>query len=781
MIDKDVACAESHVKSKSSYTAMYSKSNSRGVMTLSAALCVAMTATCATLGAGAREVVETRNTSLVLERDDVGAWVLSYYGARLSNANDAGAMAWSSYCGTSDLGTRKPVSYACFGSRNVKGYVNAFDKFGGLCVTHADGCVTTDLFGEGVDTIDEGNDVTHLVLKLKDRPYPFYVRQHFRAHKASDVIETWVELENREAGAVRLVRMDSAAFLFPLMAHDLRVQSAAANWSSEGQITETSLGRGQTISLSGHGGVHGAWGSNPSFMLSVGGKATERTGTVFGGALCWSGMWDIAIGRDEIDTVTVCAGASTAAGGYVLDPGKAIDLPHFAFTWSERGKGQVSRNFHRWARECRLRNGKALRPVLLNSWEGSYFSFTEKTLHDMMDGVREMGGELFVLDDGWFGKGKYARDDRNRERAGLGDWVEDENHIPNGLSGLAAEARKRGLKFGFWIEPEMANTNSWLYTDHPDWIIREKNRSVAVGRGRSQVVLDFANPAVREHVFNQIDALCAKLPDLAYIKWDANADFMNYGSTYLDAAHQANLAFDYTKGVYDFLARLRAKYPQVAIQACASGGGRMEYGILGHCDEFWASDNTDARERVFIQWGASMFYPACATAAHVTKVPKKATRRSTPLKYRFDVAMTGRMGFELHPHDFSAEELVFAKKCVATYKELRPTIQQGDLYRLASPYENDYAALMYVNENLTEAVVFVLGLERGSRREYIPSLRLDGLDAQSRYRVEEVNMAGETHSLMNGKTIGGDALTSGGLRFVLRGDHDSAVFVLRAQ
>ena len=723
----------------------------------------------------------TASTQMSFQRDPSGAWLMTYYGPKFANAADAKALAWSGRYGRSDVDSFTPLTYTTFGASNNGGRSTGLAKFAGLCVTHADGGVTTELLGEKAETVADAAGVTHLVLTLKDSHYPFSVRQHFRAMGSSDVIETWVEIRNGEDGAVRLERMASCALLFPLAGREFRIQTASANWAAEGQLTEAEIARGQQVSISARSGVRDAWGSNPSFMLTVGPKATERTGRVIGAALCWSGMWDMSVRRNEVDALELLAGPSTAAGAYVLDAGKSIELPKLALTFSDRGKGQVSRNMHRWARDWRLPAGHKARPVLLNSWEGSYFSFTEKVLHDMMDGVKEMGGELFVLDDGWFGKGKYARDDVHRDKVGLGDWVEDLNHIPNGLADLDREARQRGLKFGFWVEPEMVNTNSWLYEAHPDWIIREKNRPVHVGRGGSQTVLDMSNPAVQDNIFGQLDALYSKMPELAYIKWDANADFFNYGSTYLDAAHQANLAFDYTKGVYSVLARLRAKYPNLDVQACSSGGGHMEYGFLGYCDEFWTSDDSDARERVFIQWGASQFYPACTMAAHVTASPNHQTRRVSPLKYRFDVAMTGRLGFELHPKDMTADEIKFAKQCVADYKRLRDTIQQGDLYRLASPYENEFAALMYVNEARTSAVVTYLGLARGIRRDYTPRLRFDGLDPAKRYRIREINVQGRTHSHLDGKTVGGDALMLDGFLCSLNGDYDSAVFELTAE
>lgn len=724
--------------------------------------------------------IDTETTTLAL-RVRAGAWNIEHYGAKAS-LPDVDALARASENGTE--GNVRNASYTAFGD-SAPGY--SMTRYGGLQVVHADGCVTTELAADGVERVAEGKGTGHVVLRHKDRFYPIRVDQHFRWYDGCDVIETWVEIENGEGGDVRLGRMDSFAVVLPPVGPSVRLQSASARWGAEGQIRESAVERGQSVAIGSHLGTRSAWEDNAAFMVSFGdGPATETAGRVFGGALCWSGAWDASVRHDAWDCVEIRSGASTLAGAYVLGAGKRLTLPTFAFTWSEDGKGRVSRAFHRWAREHRLPDGNRLRPILLNSWEGSYFTYTEQTLVDMMDGVAEMGGEMFVLDDGWFGTGKFARDDDGRDRGsgrqGLGDWVVNPKKHPLGLKWLAEEAEGRDLKFGIWVEPEMVNTNSHLYTAHPDWIVREPHRPVRVGRGGSQTVLDFANPEVRSNILGQLDALYASIPGLAYVKWDANADFYNVGSPSLPADRQSNLPFDYTTGLYGLLAELRARHPGIDLQACSSGGARMDYGFLKYADEFWTSDDTDARERVFIQWGASQFFPACAMASHVTASPNHQTHRETPLKFRFDVAMSGRFGFELHPKDMKPEEIAFAKRCVADYKRIRPTVQQGDLYRLASPYEGPYAALMYVGENADKAVVFAYGLSQGLLKDFTYPLRLRGLDPAKRYEVKEITrLDGKSaHTRSDGRVAAGAALMSIGIPARLKGDYDSAVFELTA-
>ena len=376
---------------------------------------------------------------------------------------------------------------------------------------------------------------------------------------------------------------------------------------------------------------------------------------------------------------------------------------------------------------------------------------------------------------------EVARDETNKDTAGLGDWCVNTNKLPHGLGWLADEAGRRGLKFGLWVEPEMVNTNSWLYQEHPEWVLREARRPLVCGRGKTQVTLDFANPAVRDDLFNQLDAVYAAIPSLAYVKWDCNANIWNPGSDCLAADRQPNLWYDYAMGYNELMARFQAKRPHVMVQACASGGGRMDFGSLRYADEFWTSDCTDPYRRVFIQCGASQFYPASAMACHVTASPNHQTKRETPLKYRFDVAMSGRLGIELHPGEMTAEELVFAKQCIADYKRIRPVVQQGDLYRLVSPYGGTHAALMYVNEDATRSAIFVYGLARNDLRDFPAPIPVRGLSEKIRYSIRELNMVnGKTHSPAVDTAVSGAAMMAMGLPVKLSGDYDSAVFELVA-
>ncbi len=368
------------------------------------------------------------------------------------------------------------------------------------------------------------------------------------------------------------------------------------------------------------------------------------------------------------------------------------------------------------------------------------------------------------MDDGWFGS-KYPRAVDN---AALGDWTVDVRKLPKGIEGLLADARRNNVKFGIWIEPEMANTTSELYEQHPDWVLKVPNRDAMMGRGGTQVVLDMANPKVQEHVFGVVDRLLSQYPEIAYIKWDANAPVMNHGSQYLPAADQSHLYIAYHNGLIDVCRRIREKYPDVIIQCCASGGGRANYGLLPYFDEFWVSDNTDALQRVRMQWGTSYFFPAIAMASHISACPNHQTFRTVPLKYRIDVAMSGRLGMEIQPKHMSNDEKELCRRAIADYKQIRPVVQFGNLYRLHSPYAgDDLASLMYVSDDRSLAVFYWYKLET-FKNQHLPRIKMQGLDPDRRYVIHELNRIDRQPLACEGKSYSGAYLMSHGLELPYR-------------
>ena len=643
-------------------------------------------------------------------------------------------------------------------------------KHAGLQVIHADGAVTLRLKETGREerTVEGGRIVT---VKLRDEHYPFYVTRYVKTWNDCDAVETWYDLCHDEQGPIRLLRADSFAAKVDCKADVVKVLTLTGATVWDANLSEATVANGQIAQYRSLAGTRDAWESNAAMMVSFGNDVDEERGKVLGVALEWTGTTDKRVRRNWNGGETeVFAGVDMTTGPYVLDPGKTFTTPKAILVWSEKGKGEVSRQYHRWARRHLMPHGDALRPVLLNTWCGAFFGFTEKTLIDMMDGVKGLGVEMLVIDDGWFGKGKYARDGRNRDRTGLGDWVVNAEKLPRGLGWVADEAARRGYKFGLWVEPEMCNVKSWLADAHPDWILREQNRPLVLGRGGSQATLDFTNPAVRDNIFAQLDAVYSTIPALAYVKWDCNANIVNPGSAYLKPDRQANLWYDYTIGLYDLLAKFQAKRPHVMTQACASGGGHLDFGFLRYADEIGTTDNLDPFRIVFILWGSAQFYPPGALGSEVIK-------GGPTIKYRFDVAMTGRLGLSLHPKRLSKADFAFARAAIADYKRIRPIVQNGDLYRLVSPYDGKMASLMYVSEDKGGAALFALGLDKDVVAE--ETLRLRGLDTDATYIVSEINRGVTLHAEIPATPRTGRELMEKGIHVKLSGKFDSAVFELR--
>lgn len=445
-------------------------------------------------------------------------------------------------------------------------------------------------------------------------------------------------------------------------------------------------------------------------------------------------------------------------------------------TWTEVKNGEKggSRQFHRWGRKYQLANGERERKVLLNSWEGVYFGINEERMHAMMDDAAAMGCELFVMDDGWFGN-KYRRNDTQ----GLGDWMVDTGKLPGGLTALCRFAAEKGISFGIWIEPEAVNTKSELFEKHPDWALKPMHHEPLTGRGGTQLTLDMSNPRVQDFVFNMFDTLLTRYTDIDYIKWDANAAFLNH--------EVSNIA--YHQGLVQTLQRIRAKFPNVTIQDCASGGGRVNWGYLPYFDECWTSDNTDAMQRLRIQWGTSLFFPAICMASHISASPNHQTFRSVPLKFRIDVAMAGRLGMEIQPKDMTEAEKEQCKRAIEDYKTVRPVVQFGDLYRLSSPYEGETSALMYVSEDKQKSVCYWYKLS-AYKDQHLPLLRLQGLDPEARYTIHELNALPGDSFPLEGKTFTGTFLMQHGVEMPQnhsirnrneRMDYASRVFVISAK
>ena len=696
-------------------------------------------------------VVSTPKTAMVFEIEKGQEPQFLYYGPaikgtdvdNLQKPNDGN---WSRADLYPAYGANHTQSETCFAMR------------------HGDGNLSTNLLVDSYslspisDKAPNGNnrEGNLLTVTLKDPVYPTTVRLYYLAYNDVDMIESWTDITNGEKQTVTLTQFYNP--LLPIHRNDVYCTHFHGSWASEAQLFEAKLQNG-LFQIKDKDGLRNATANRNEVMLSLDGPAKENTGDVIGAALCYSGNFRISIDTDDSDYHYYFAGINPDNSEYHLKKGETFSTPHSAYTYSVRGTNGVSQTFHSWARKYMLRHADQERMILLNSWEGVYFDINHEGMEQMMRDIKSMGGELFVMDDGWFGE-KYRR---LTDNAALGDWVVDTKKLPEGIERLLSDAKKNGVKFGIWIEPEMANTTSELYEKHPDWIIKAPKREPVMGRGGTQVVLDLSNPKVQEFVFSVVDNLLTKFPEIAYIKWDANAPVMNHGSQYLSMADQSHLYIEYHKGLISVLERIRAKYPDVIIQDCASGGGRANYGLLPYFDEFWVSDNTDALQRVFMQWGTSYFYPAIAMASHISAVPNHAVFRTTSLKLRCDVAMSGRLGMEIQPKNMTEEEKAFCRQAIESYKAIRPVIQFGDLYRLHSPYKGDnLASEMFVSPDKSKAVFFWWKLET-MKNQHFPRVKMAGLDPNRLYKVSELNRIDLKPLSCEGKTYSGAFLMQTGL------------------
>ena len=682
--------------------------------------------------------LSTPRTTIALDITKGESLKFLYYGDRLSAADAAQLQS---------AGTSGKDAYPVYG---LSGASEA-----ALSVCHADGNMTLQMDVQGFEEQAEAHAKV-LRVKLKDRYYPFYVDVCYRAYNDVDIIEMWTEIKHNEKSTVTLKQFDSASL--PIRRGNVWISHLYGSWANETQLSEEELKPG-TFVVENRDGTRNAHTSHGEVMFSLDGKPQENTGRVIGAAICYSGNYKLRAVTDDTEYHQFFAGIDDYNSEYHLRKGEVFTTPVTAFAYSKEGLSGVSRSFHRWGREYKLMHGDRERKILLNSWEGVYFDINEQGMAQMMADIKSMGGELFVMDDGWFGS-KYQR---NTDNCALGDWVVDTKKLPHGIGGLLDEAKKQGIKFGIWLEPEMSNTTSELYEHHPEWVVKAPNRDLQLGRGGTQVVLDLGNPKVQDFVFGIVDDMMTKYPAIDYIKWDANMNISNHGSQYLTANNQSHLFIEYHRGFEKVLQRIRAKYPDLTIQACASGGGRANWGVLPYFDEFWVSDNTDALQRVYMQWGTSYFFPAIAMASHISNAPNHQTFRTIPLKYRIDVAMSGRLGMEIQPKLLSDEEKAQCRKAIGEYKQIRPIVQFGDLYRLQSPYDRKgVASLMYVSDKKDKAVFYWWKTETFVN-QHLPRIAMAGLDAQKRYRITELDRIDNEPLAFEGKTFTGEYLMQNGL------------------
>ncbi|HVX17711.1 MAG TPA: alpha-galactosidase [Acidimicrobiales bacterium] len=653
-----------------------------------------------------------------------------------------------------------------------------------LRVTHADGATTTHLRVEHVETVDEpggsggaggeAGSSPGLTIVLVDDGRPLEVRLHFRP-EPHGVLRQWVEVVNRQDRPVTLHEVAAAAPL--LRDSGAHLTHFGGDWAAEWTPTWEPVTLGTRL-LESRGGVRPHLQRSPFFLLAPDGPATEITGTVVAGMLAWGGNVRFGFERSAHPVVRVWCGHNPFAAEYVLDPGEVFTTPEMCWAWSTEGVGPLSRRLHRWARERVVRDGDTVRPIVVNNWEATGFAFDEQRLVDLVDDTSDLGAELFLLDDGWFGDA-HPRDD---DDAGLGDWTVDPGKLPNGLTPVAERARERGVRFGLWLEPEMVNPGSSCYEHHPDWVVGQPGRPRR--EERQQLVLDVLQPEVADFVAGVFDRTLEATPGITYVKWDANRAMTDAGSPMLGADRQSNFWVDHARATWDVMATVATRHPDLTLMLCASGGGRVDVGTMRWFHEVWLSDNTDPLDRVRMQWAASHFLPALAVGAHVTRWGGR------PVAFGCAVAMSARFGFDLDTRALTPHEREVCRRAVGVYRRVRPLVQHGDLYRLVSPFEGDAdrAALAYLAPDRSAAVVFAYQLtaragaaDAGaaldpSHAGGLDALHVDGLDPDRDYAVTEIDLAaGDTD---RGVTTGA-ALAGSGLAWPLTSATTARIWHLR--
>ena len=703
--------------------------------------------------------VSTQNTDLVLKVSPKGRLYQVYYGDKLKNVADYDNISWNTYAASDGaVTTRGHEVYATSGNEDY------FEP--AVAITHADGNMTTYLYYKGVETkaIDGG---TETIITLQDNKYPDTVKLHYAAYDKENVIKAWTEISHNEKSAVTLWRYSSTMLYFD--ASKYFVTTYHSDWAKEGQPETVQLTTGKKI-VDTKLGTRAAMHAEPFFELGLNEPAKENEGNVVLGTIAWTGNFRFTFEVDNVGGLRVIPAINPYASDYKLKAGETFTTPEFIFTTSSTGTGQASRNLHDWARRYQVNMGMGDRMTLLNNWENTGFDFNQKSLAELMKDAKDLGVDMFLLDDGWFAN-KYPRKD---DHAGLGDWDVTHSKLPDGIPGLVRDAKAAGVKFGIWVEPEMVNPKSELFEKHPDWVIKQPNRDTYYYR--NQLVLDISNPKVQDYVFGVVDRIMTENPDVAYFKWDCNSPITNIYSPY-HKGNQGNFYIDHVRGVYKVMSRIKAKYPQLPMMLCSGGGGRMDYEALKYFTEFWCSDDTDPYERLYIQWSLSKFFPAKTMGSHVTNWNKK-----TSVKFRTDVCSSCKLGFDIDLKPLKGtDDYTYVQQAVKNWSRLKPVILDGDQYRLVSPYETDHSALNYVSKDKTHAVLFAYNLHPRYKEPRLLKVRMQGLDPQRQYKVEEINLMPGTTSTFdfNGKSFSGDFLMKVGLDVLSPDEGTSHVFELK--
>jgi alpha-galactosidase len=604
---------------------------------------------------------------------------------------------------------------------------------------------------------ERDDEAETLEITMKDPAAGLTVVLSYTVFEKWNAITRSARLINGGSSTIEVRRALSMSVDFAHDRYDLLQLSGA--WARERHVHRRPLVPGLQAVESRRGASSHV--QNPFVALLERG-ADETRGDVYGVSLVYSGSFTAGVEVDQFHAPRLFIGINPFDFGWRLKPGESFQTPEAVLVFSAEGLGGMSRKFHDLYRSrlCRGTFRDKTRPILVNNWEATYFDFNADKIEAIARAGKELGIELFVLDDGWFGK-------RDSDNSSLGDWFVDRRKLPNGLEDLARRVRDLGMQFGLWFEPEMVSPDSELYRAHPDWCLHIEGRRRT--EARQQLILDLTREDVQDYIVRTISDVLSSAP-ITYVKWDMNRNMTEIGSAKLPPERQRETAHRYMLGLYSVLERITSAFPHVLFESCSGGGGRFDPGMLYYMPQTWTSDNTDAISRLKIQYGTSIVYPVSAMGAHVSAVPNHQVGRVTPLETRGHVALSGNFGYELDLTKFTDEEKEIVRAQTALCKEIRHLVQFGDFYRLLSPFEGNAAAWMFVAKDKREAfAVYVQIL----KEPYAPldRFRLKGLDPDLDYEMDE-----------DGLVCGGDELMNAGLPVPqFSGDFRSRVWRLRAK
>ena len=690
--------------------------------------------------------LQTKNTTYQFQADTYGFLLHLYYGPKIRGEMDyILTFADRGFSGNpNDVGADRtysmdalPQEFPCMGTGDYRSCA--------LAVRDANGAYSCDLRYEDYRILEgkyglpglpavyaEREEAETLEIYLRDPVTGLQAVLLYGILPELDIITRSVRVENGGQEKVCIEKIASASLDFLYGDYDLI--TFYGRHAMERNMQRVPVSHGIQMIQSRRGASSHQY--NPAMILAEK-TACEDSGNCYGMVFVYSGNFRGEIEKDQFNQTRAVMGISREMFHYPLLPGETFTAPEVILSCSGEGFNRLSQNFHRCIRShvCRGKYRDQVRPILVNSWEAAYFNFNCDTILELADAAADLGIEMVVLDDGWFGH-------RNDDNSGLGDWRVNEGKLGCTLGELAERINQKGLKFGLWIEPEMVSEDSDLYRNHPDWAMAIPGRKPV--RARNQLVLDFSRAEVREAVFKQI---CEVLDhaNVEYIKWDMNRSLFDVYSP--EARDQGTVLHRYILGVYDFLEKLLARYPDMLIEGCSGGGGRFDAGMLYYTPQIWCSDNTDAVDRIAIQYGTSFIYPASAVGSHVSAVPNHQTGRKTSLRTRGVVAMAGTFGYELDLGALSEEGKEIVREQIRCYHKYAPLVQRGDYYRLTDPRQDEAAAWMFVSEDKREALLNVVRLQNHGNMTAV-YVRLKGLKPDGIYEDAEAQKCCSGSALM---------------------------------